>query len=65
MITRDKLEARREALRDDMAKLRAAIDQNTAQLHATSGAIQDVEHWLAELGPTEVVDAEVVADDAA
>jgi cation transport regulator ChaC len=56
MITRKAIEERLVLLRRDEAALTASINQTTANLQATHGAIQDCEFWLQQIGPERVTD---------
>ena len=48
-LTREMLEARLAELRRAVGQQRDAIAQAQANLHATEGAAQECEHWLAAL----------------
>lgn len=49
----------KEALEQRLAQLQKGRDEILVELHATSGAIQEVEFWLATLETLEKKDEEV------
>lgn len=52
-ITKEQLEARKAQLQEQRAQLESQHLQILANLNAHEGAIQDCDHWLAELDKPE------------
>jgi septal ring factor EnvC (AmiA/AmiB activator) len=52
-MNRNSVEARLEDLKKGCATIRTQIEQFAVNLHATEGAIQDCEHWLAVIAEEE------------